>query len=100
MSEQLTDKQKYQREYYANNKEQICAKKRSKYSEKNSSKINKENKKPPKPRRKRKSKITPTSPSPATSPVVHVDKLTVTTRHTIEDLQLAREYGISVEDLK
>lgn len=96
MSEQLTDKQKYQREYYANNKEQICAKKRSKYS----SKINKENKNPPKPRRKRKSKITPTSPSPATSPVVHVDKLTVTTRHTIEDLQLAREYGISVEDLK
>ncbi|MDC5753550.1 hypothetical protein [Vibrio europaeus] len=86
-NEELTPRQKYQREYYASNKEKICADKRAKYANGNKSK------------RKPLGAVIPTPPAKATSPVIHVDKMPVKPRHSVEDIELARELGITVEEL-
>ncbi|MDC0611915.1 hypothetical protein OAP63_14380 [Vibrio sp.] len=98
LNDYLSEKQKYQREYYRKNKEEICAKKRDQYTPKTE-------------RKKRVAKVKPTrktrsttprtvsAPGRATQPVKKVDKIQQKTRNKIEDLLLAQELGISVEEL-
>ncbi|ELU8564536.1 hypothetical protein SD467_004573 [Vibrio parahaemolyticus] len=86
MSE-LTQKQQYQREYYQKNKDKICETKRSQY----------------KPKTQRKTRKIPprniAAPARATSPVKAVNKMPKKTRHKIEDILLARELGVSIDEL-
>lgn len=90
----LTEKQQYQRQYYQKNRETICAKKRKQYTRKTQlSSL---------PEQKRKTRATSpniAAPAPATCPVKLVNKMPEKTRHRIEDIQLARELGISVDEL-
>lgn len=95
---QLTPKQQYQREYYRQNKESICAKKRSQYKPKTKRNTSKAT---PKTQRKTR-KTTPkdiTGPAKATQPVKKVDKMPKKTRHKIEDILLAKELELSVDEL-
>lgn len=94
MSE-LTEKQRYQREYYQRNKAKLCAQKRIQYQGKVQSGT--------KPRAKQKTRKTSpkiTAPARATSPVVQVRKLTIKARNKIDDILLARELGVSVQELQ
>lgn len=98
----LTDKQKYQREYYKANKDKICDQKRAQYQPKTT-----RAEKPAKTVRdntpKKKTRVTTphavTAPAKATSPVKLVDKMPQKARNKIDDILLARELGISVDEL-
>ncbi|MGF1764825.1 hypothetical protein [Aliivibrio kagoshimensis] len=94
MSE-LTEKQRYQREYYQKNKTKLCAQKRNQYQGKTQSGTKTKAK-----RKTRKTSPKITAPARATSPVVKVRKIAVKTRSRIEDIHLARELGVSVQELK
>ena len=87
--EQLTEKQIYAREYYKKNKAKICEQKRNDYTSK-----------------KPKSKKTPRSPIAVKKEIINPPKHATAenlararTRHRIEDIALARELGINLEDL-
>ncbi len=100
MSE-LTERQIYYRAYYAKNKEEICAKKRSQYVRK---KPGTRSAQAQKPKRKKVSPrehgvAFPPQPVKATCPVVLVDKMPRKARHSIEDRLLAKELGINLEEL-
>ncbi|EKO3439500.1 hypothetical protein NTE19_003392 [Vibrio fluvialis] len=102
--EELTEKQRYQREYYARNKARICATKRDQYVAKLPRKPRKELSVPKskEPKRRPVPKLLaemPAIPAAATCPVKQVDKLPRKARHSIEDLRLARELGIDISDL-
>ncbi|MFW1432452.1 hypothetical protein ACEV94_16135 [Vibrio parahaemolyticus] len=84
---ELTQKQQYQREYYQKNKDKICAKKLSQYKPKAKCKA------------RRASPQNITAPARATSPVKEVNKMAKKTRHKIEDILLARELGVSIDEL-
>lgn len=95
---ELTEKQKYQRDYYRKNKEKICAQKREDYEPKAALKT------PAKAQRKTRktSQTSPANmakPAKATSPVKEVNKMPRKTRHKIEDLLLAQELGCSIDEL-
>lgn len=92
----LTDKQRYQREYYARNKIQICKKKREIYAADNPRKP----KHPIEKKNKPGGSNTPTPPCKATAPVRLVNKMPKKARHYIEDIQQAKALGISVEELE
>ncbi len=105
----LTKQQEYQQRYYRENKEKICAQKRDKYQPKTTRKPRSDKgvKRPEtvRPKTKEVTAKKPQgnnglfSPIKATQPKVLVDKLPVKARHKIEAMKLAREYGLSVEDL-
>lgn len=103
--EQLTEKQRYQREYYAKNKARICAAKREQYNPKEPRKATRQakaTKKAAGPKQRSVPKPLaemPAIPAAATCPVKLVDKLPRKARHNIEDLRLARELGIDISDL-
>lgn len=112
MNTELTAAQRYQREYYAKNRNKICAKKREEYQAKSPRQagVKKEQAKaqalpkkpkeaPKQPQRRDPKQLRPAAPAKATQPVKLVDKVSKKARHSIEDLALARELGISIEDL-
>ncbi|KLV03554.1 hypothetical protein ABT56_19190 [Photobacterium aquae] len=93
---ELTAKQRYQRDYYAKNRDKICENKRDIYAKNKPQKRKDTNSNP---KNKILVKSYPTSPCKATSPVRLVDKMPRTARHDLEDIQLAKLLGISVEEL-
>ncbi len=92
-SEELTPKQRYQRDYYARNKEKICSAKREKYA------------KDSKPKRlpgtsKRVAKNPPSLAGGQNRALqFHQRKLHQLRRPTVEDIKLAEELDITVEEL-
>lgn len=100
MTEELTEKQRYQREYYAKNRDKICQSKRSDYAKKRGTKRAAAKSNPATGgKRKPAGAVIPTPPAKATSPVKPVRQIPKKKRHLIEDMQLAKEMGITVEEL-
>lgn len=120
MSEELTAKQKYQREYYSRNKDKICADKRGKYTKKSKPKSTTGTKSASKPKSTTGTKsvskpksttrakpakkpspriITPTFDEVSPRPAQKVDRLSSRTRRTIDDYHLAKEYGLSPDEI-
>lgn len=89
---QLTEKQIYAREYYKKNKAKICEQKRNDYTLKKP-KSKKTTRSPLVVKKVKQEIINP--PKHATA----ADIARANTRKRIEDIALARELGISVEDL-
>lgn len=92
--EPLTQRQIYNREYYRKNAKKICQQKRDGYS----AKTPKKKSKPPKrdPLTVKKAKPEVINPPKRVS---REELVKAKARQRIEDIQLARELGISVEDL-
>ncbi len=97
---ELTAKQCYQRDYYAKNKARICERKRDIYAADKPRKPKAATVKAKRPQKKKTAGgVIPTPPCKATAPVRLVDKMPRKARHSIEDIQLAKSLGISVEEL-
>lgn len=89
--EQLTPRQIYNREYYRNNRKKICEKKRNGYSPKQK----KQTATKPRPAKQIKTEVI--TPPKRVSPE---ELAKAKARQRIEDIKLARELGISVEELR
>jgi flagellar basal body-associated protein FliL len=113
MSE-LTEKQRKYREYYQRNKAKVCADKRAKYHNKKTTAKAKSASKPAKaasaaahtvfnqplkPNRTEVTKDTATLMVSSDKYKTYVDHDKVAVRRRIADLKLAKELGVSVEDL-